>query len=43
MGTLPNSEDPEMQHNAAFNQGQHCCKGKKILTEEFNNFFLIIT
>ena len=25
MGTLANSEDPdEMQHNAAFHQGQHC-------------------
>ena len=31
MGTLVNSEDTdEMQHDAAFHQGLHCCKEKQV-------------
>ena len=40
MRTFANSEDSyEMQHNAAFHQGLHLCKGKKILGQKNMIFF----
>ena len=40
MSTLANREDPdEMQHNAAFHQGNTVCKGENYLqTIEYNIF-----
>ena len=44
MSTFANTEDPdEMQHNAAFHQGLHCFKVKKIFRQNnisFENYNL---
>ena len=40
MSTFANSEDQdEMQHNAAFHQGLHCLKVKKIFRQRIQYFF----
>ena len=37
-----NSEDPdETQHNVAFHQGLHCCKGKKSSDKRIQCFKII--